>query len=166
MWSRNTVSSHIPFFCGGDPLCVFARRPENAHGELTGLLEWLAGLPLSPKLQTLYCFPIPTRKYEHASSPTYFLFMAGYRNLHTSVFVFCLVNCWSYLRTEISITLSTSNKSHSSPSSFIFLFPVKPLCWSYLATALNLLSSSTALRRQLSQYITLIAFFYHSLSKE
>ena len=26
------------------------------------------------------------QKYEPASSPTYFLFMGGYRNLHTSIF--------------------------------------------------------------------------------
>ena len=35
-----------------------------------------------------------------------------------------------------------------------FLFPLKPLCSRYLTTALNLLGSSTTLRRQLNQYIT------------
>ena len=59
-----------------------------------------------------------------------------------------------YEHTPLSVTLSTGNKLDSSPFSFIFLFPVKPLCWCYLATRLNQLSSSTALHRQLSQYIT------------
>ena len=58
------------------------------------------------------------QKYEHTSSPMYFLFMAGYQNLHTSIFFFLVI--WSYLQTEISVTLSTGNKLHSSPSSFIF----------------------------------------------
>ena len=38
---RNTVreNSHISFFCGGDLFCDVVRRPENTHGELTGLLD-------------------------------------------------------------------------------------------------------------------------------
>ena len=128
--SRNTVreSLHISFFCGGEPLCVLEQWPENTHEELTGLLEWSAGLSLclrgqrtsplrlsdywisafSPKLQTLYSLSSPNRKYEHPLCLMYFLFMAGYRNLHTSVFF--QVICWSYLQTEISDTLSIGNK--------------------------------------------------------
>ena len=47
--SRNTVreSSYISFFCGGDPFCEVVQRLENTQGELTGLLEWLAGLSTS-----------------------------------------------------------------------------------------------------------------------
>ena len=94
-------SSHISFFCGGEPFCEVVRRPENTHGG-----SWQVCLSdqrvfaFSPKLQTLYCL----------SSPTYFLFMAGYRNLLTSVF-FSII-CWSYLRTEISVILSIGNKKH------------------------------------------------------
>ena len=109
MWSRNTVRERVRTYLSSVAgiLCGDSRRTHTR--ELTGLLEWPAGISLGPRLQTLYCFSTPTRKYEHASSPTYFLFMTGYRNLYTSVFF--LVICWSYLRTEISVTLSTSNNS-------------------------------------------------------
>ena len=45
---RDTVreSSHVYFFCGGDPFCEVVRRPENTHEELTGLLECPASLSL------------------------------------------------------------------------------------------------------------------------
>ena len=122
MCSRNTIreSSHISFFCCGDPFCEEVRRLENTHRRLTGLLEWPAGFSLRlrdqrispprlsdqkisafrPKLQTLYCL----------SSPTYFLFMAGYRNVHTSLFssnLLILSAMWN------SVILSTSNKLFS-----------------------------------------------------
>ena len=120
VWSRNTFreSLHISFFCGGDPLCVLELRPENIHDMFAWvthvtlpLLEWLVDLSpslkepvFSPKLQTLYHLSSPKGKYEHPLCLMYFLFMAGYRNLHTSGFFF-LVICWSYLRTEISVTI-------------------------------------------------------------
>ena len=46
--SRNTVreSLHMSFFCSGDPFSEVVWQPENTHGELTGLLEWPAGLNL------------------------------------------------------------------------------------------------------------------------
>ena len=72
----------------------------------------------------------------------------------TYILPFFPVICWSYLQTEISATLSTDNELYSSPSSFIFIFPVKPLYWFYHATTLNLLNLSTALRSQLNMYIT------------
>ena len=113
----------------GDPFCKVVRRPENTYGGADRFawrtsgsppsFEWPANLSFSPKLQTSYCLSSPTRKYEHASSPTYFLFMAGYWNLHTSG-VFFPVICWSYLRTEISVTLSTGNKLHSRHPPFLF----------------------------------------------
>ena len=55
MCSSNTVreSSHISFFCGGDPYCEIVQRPENTHGELTGLLEWPVGLCLQSKITEL-----------------------------------------------------------------------------------------------------------------
>ena len=60
------------------------------------------------------------RKYEPASSPTNFLFMAGYRNLHT--FGFFPVICRSYLQTEISVTLSIGNKLYSRHHLLFFSF--------------------------------------------
>ena len=50
--SRNTVSesSHISFFCGGNPFCKVVWQPENTHGKLTGLLEWQSGLCLQSKI--------------------------------------------------------------------------------------------------------------------
>ena len=117
------------FFCDRDPFCEVVRRPENTHGKLTGLLEWPAGICLQSKITDLILsFPCGNMNILFAHV---FLFMAGYRNLHT----FLPVICWSYLRTEISVILFAGNKLH-------FLFPLKPLCWCYLATALNLLSSS------------------------
>ena len=128
-WSRNIgwESSHIYFFCGGDPFCEVERRLENTQGEPTGLFEWPADFPLrlsahrvslfqSKIIDFILSFQVP---YESASSPAYFLFMAGYRNLHTSVFSGI---CWFYLQTEISVTLSIGNKLYSSQSSFIFSF--------------------------------------------
>ena len=102
--SRNTIreSSHIPFFCGGEPFCEVVQRPKKIHGELTGLLEWPACLSLhlrdqqispfrlsdqrislqrlsnqrisalSPKLQTLYCLVKSHADIWISSSPTYF----------------------------------------------------------------------------------------------
>ena len=162
VWSRNTVrkSSRIYFFCGG-------RRTHT--GELTGLLEWLADAPLRlrdkwipplrlrdqgspPSVQNYrhyIDFSSPMLKYDHPLRLKHFLFMASYRNIHTSVFFFF---------GNLLILSANGNICHSinmqviifSPSSSIFLFPVKPLCSCYLASALNLLSSSTALCHQLS----------------
>ena len=147
-WER--VRTYISTVAGS--LCMFLHNCRRTYtGELTGLLEWPAGLSFSLKFQTLYCLSTPTRKYEHASSPTYFMFMAGYQNLHTSVF-------FSGNLLILSVTLFTYNKLHSSPSSFIFLFPTKLHYWCYFVTALNLLSSFTALCHQLSRYITVIYY--------
>ena len=145
--SRNTFreTSHISFFSGGDPFCEVVRRPENTHGELTGLLEWHACLCLQAKITDLIFFSSPMRIYEYPLRPRIFLFMTGYRNLH---------NSWVFSG-NLLILSANRNICHSihrqkiifSSSSFIFFFPVKPLCWCYLATALDLVSSSTALGR-------------------
>ena len=55
------------------------------------------------------------------------------------------VICWSYLWTEISVTLSINNKLYSHHHLLYFSFLWKPLCWCYIVTTLNLLSSLTAL---------------------
>ena len=77
MCSRNTVreSSHISFFCGEDPFCEVVGRPENIHGELTGLLEWPAGLCLQSKITDLILS---------------FLVPCGYRNILFAHVFFCL----------------------------------------------------------------------------
>ena len=56
--SRNTVrdSSHISFFCGGDPFCEVVRRPVNTQRELTGLFKWPAGLSLRLRDQRISPF--------------------------------------------------------------------------------------------------------------
>ena len=60
--SRNTVreSSHISFFCGGDPFCEVKRQPENTHRVLTGLLKLPAGLCIQFKITDLILsFQVP-----------------------------------------------------------------------------------------------------------
>ena len=173
MWSRNTVreSSHIYFFCGRDPFCEVVRRSDNTHEELTGLLElpgclflrlkdqltspirlsdhWISAF--CSKLRTLYCLFKSHADIWKSSSPIYFSVYGWLWELTS--FHFFPVICWFYLRTEISVTLSIGNKLYSPHHILYFSFLLKPLYWCYLATALNLLSSSTALCRLLSQYI-------------
>ena len=108
MWSRNTVreSSHISFFWCIAPFYEVVRRPEytlggaNMFAWVTSRFslrlrdhwpspldlsdEWISAF--SPKMQTLYCLSSPMRKYEYPLCLTYFWFIAGYRNLHSSVF--------------------------------------------------------------------------------
>ena len=57
----------------------------------------------------------------------------------TYILPFFPVICWSYLKTEIYVTLSMGNKLYSSPSSF----PVKTFCWCYITTTLTLQNSSS-----------------------
>ena len=147
VWSRNTIRkiSHISFFCGGDPLCVLERRPENIHDMFAwvtaGLalclkeqwvspFDWKTSRPLplferpadlslslsdqwistfSPNLQTLYCLFKSRAEVLTSFSPLAFLWVV--------IWIYILrsfpVICWSYLRTEISVTLSIGNKSYS-----------------------------------------------------
>ena len=51
----NTVreSSHISSFCGGDPYSKVVQWPEYTYEELTGLLEWSAGLCLQFQITDL-----------------------------------------------------------------------------------------------------------------
>ena len=147
MWSRNTVgeSQHISFFCNGNPFCEVVRRQNTDQGE--DMLPWVTrkSLPSVQNYRTYVVFSSPMREYETASSPTYFLFMTGYRNLHNSAFF--PGNFFILSANEISITLSIGNKLYSSHHLFIFLFPVKPLCGCYLATSLKPLSLSPVLCR-------------------
>ena len=139
VWSRNTVreSLHISFFCGRDPFWEVAWWLENTHGgadrsawvisRSLPSLEREVDLSLclgdqqisafSPKLQTLYCLSSPMNM---PLRPCIFLFMAGYQNLHTSIFF--PVICWSYLQMEISVILSTGNKLHYCHHPLFFSF--------------------------------------------
>ena len=158
MCSRNTLreSSHISFFCGGVPFCEVVQLSENIHDTFAwvtrrSLFAWENSRPLlfawatsgslpRPKLQTLYYLSSPLNT---PLRRRIFLFMAGYRNLHTSgLFSGNLL----ILSTNVNICHSIHRQQIIfSPSSFIFLFPVRQLCWCYLATALNQLSTSSPL---------------------
>ena len=142
MCSRDAIrdSSHISFFCGRDPICEVEQKPENKHEELTGLLEWPACLSLCLRDQWTSPFVWLTtgslrsvqnyRPYIVSQVPS------GKMNILLASRIFCLclvigtcilpfffpVICWSYLRTEISVTLSIGNKLYSSPSFFIIFF--------------------------------------------
>ena len=133
MCSSNTVreSSHISFFCAGDPFCEVVQGLENTHGVLTGLLERPADLTpsleppedlcLQSKITDLtLSFQVPCRSMNILFASRIFLFMAGYWNLHTSGFFPVL--CWCYLRTEISVTLSIGNKLYSLHHILYFSF--------------------------------------------
>ena len=125
----------------GDPFFKVVLRPENSHEELPGLLEWPACLslrlrdqrtsPLRFELPVNLClqskitnlilsFQVPCGSMNILFASRIFLFMAGYRNLHASGF-FPLI-CWSYLRKEISVTLSIGNKLYSRHHILYFSF--------------------------------------------
>ena len=127
--SRNTVwqSPHISFFCGGDPFYEVVQRPENTREELTGLLGWPVVLSTSLERLADLCLqykitdPILSFKsHEHACSPAYFS-VYGWLSELTCFFYFPVI-CWSYLRTEISITLSIGNKLYSRRHLIFFSF--------------------------------------------
>ena len=120
MCSRNKVreSSHISFFCGEDPFCEVMQRPQNTHGELTGGLEWPAGL--SPSLERPVDLCLLTKITDlilslksHAeiwtSSPHVFCCLWLVIGTYTLLGFFPVIH-WSYLRTEISVILSIGKK--------------------------------------------------------
>ena len=127
--------------------CEIVRRPENKYeGADRFAYVTSRSLPSVQNYRPCIVFSGSMQKYEHPLRLTYFLFIAGYRNLHTSVFSGNLLT--------LSANRNICHSNHRqwvtfSPSSFIFLFPVKPLCRCYLMTALNRLSSSPALGREL-----------------
>ena len=136
MCNRNTVrgSSHISFFCGGVPFCEVVRRPENTHEELTGLLKWPTGLSLAwdtsgplplawaisgslPSVQIYRPYIVFFKSHAEVwTSSSYFfsrIFFCFWLVFETYIIPFFPVICWSYLRREISVTLSIGNKSYS-----------------------------------------------------
>ena len=151
MCSRNTVkeSSHISFFCGGGSfLRSSATAGEHTQGSWQVCLNDQRISAFSPKLLTYSFFQVP----------------CGYMNILFAHVFFCLwlvigtyilpfffsVICWSYLRTEISVTLSYF---------FYFSFLWKPHSWCYLATALNLLSSSSPAKLVCYKRCTILTVF-------
>ena len=154
MCNRNTVreSSQISFFCGGNPLYEVVRQPENTEGELTGLLDWLVALSLrlrqvglspsfeqpidlcfqSQNFRPYIVFSSPMRKYEHPLCLTYFSIYGWLSEL--TYFPYFLVICWSYLRTEISVTICKKlySRHHLLYFSFLwnrFVDVILPLHW-------------------------------------
>ena len=102
----------------------------------------------SPKLPTLYCLFKSPAEVCTSSSPN--VFFCLWLVIGTYILPFCFVFpviCWSYMWTEISVTLSIGDELYSHHHILYFSFLWKPLCWCYLATALNLLSSSMSLCR-------------------
>ena len=79
--SRNTVreSSHISFFCGGDPFCEVVPRLENTQEGRIGLLEWPVGLCLQSKMTDfVLSFQVSCRNMNILFASCIFLFIAGY----------------------------------------------------------------------------------------
>ena len=154
-------SSRISLFSGGDPFCwsgaaagEHTRGADRSAWVTSGFLpsiERTADRSPSPyrplnlwfqsKITDLtLSFQVPCGSMYILFASRIFLFMVGYRNLHTSVFSANLL----FLSVNGNIYHSIKRqKIIFSPSYFIFLFPVKTFCWCYLATALNLLSSSS-----------------------
>ena len=101
-WSSVTAGEHTWYVCLRNRRSLLSLE---SPADLSPSLEWPAGSPFawvssrslhfawatsgspffSSKLQTLYSPSSPKGKYEHPLCLTYFLFIAGYRNLHTSV---------------------------------------------------------------------------------
>ena len=122
MWSWNKVkaSSHISFFCGGGPFCEVVWRPENTHGELTGLLEWPVNL--SPSLEWPVNLCLQSKITDLILSFKSHVFFCLWLVIGTYILRFFPVICWSYLRTQISLILSTGNKFNSRHHSLSFSF--------------------------------------------
>ena len=140
MCKRNKVweSLRIFFFCGGNPLWIWERRPDNTHDtfawvtrrslpslerpvDLSSLLE--RPVDFSPSLERpvdlclqsrftdlILSFQVPYGSVNILFVSRIFLFVDGYQNLHTSVFF--PVICGSYLRTEIYVIQSIGNNSY------------------------------------------------------
>ena len=132
MCNSNTVreSSHISFFCDGDPLlwssatagghtrhvCLSDTQVSHFIWETSGSLsfawETSGSLPSVPLYRPYIVFSNPMLKYEYPLRLTYFSVYGWLSELTYFRFFFSVI-CWSYLRTEISDTLSIGNKSYS-----------------------------------------------------
>ena len=170
VWSRNTVRecSHLSFFCGGDSFCEVVGRQQNTHdmfawvtrrslsllkrlADLSSSLERPADLCLQSKI-TEYCLSKSHAEVWTSSSPH--VFFCLWLVIGTDILSFFPVIFWSYLQMEISVTPSIGNKLYSRHHILYLNSLWKPIYWCYLETTLNKQSSSMALCRELSLYIT------------
>ena len=128
------------------------------------ILRWRRLCVIGIQSNLIFSLSSPRRKHEHPLCFTYFLFMAGYRDLHTS---------GGRGSGNLLILSASGNICHSILRQWIIffaillylLFPVNLLCWCYIATALNLLSSSTVSNSTLATlywFFTVIYFYFYS----
>ena len=132
MWSRNTVRERVRTYLSSVAGTLFGEQCDGRthNGELTCLLKWPADL--SPSLERPVDLCLQSQITDLILS---FQVLCGNMNILFASRIFCLylvigtyilpffpVICWSYLQTEISVTLSIGNKLYSSSSSFIFYF--------------------------------------------
>ena len=130
VWSRNTliVILHISFFFGEDLFCEVVRRPENTH-EVADRFAWVTSGSIPFAWATSGYLPSDQNYWP------YIVFQVQWTLLFAHVF-FCLclvigtyilpgffsVIFWSYLLTEISVTLSTGKKLESRYHTLFFSF--------------------------------------------
>ena len=140
--TRNTVieSSHISFFCGGDPfLWSSATAGEHTRGADRSTWATSGSLPslerpadLSPSFDrpldlylqskiTDLIFSLKSQTEIWTSSSPH-VFLCLWLVIRTYILPFFLLICWSYLRTEISVTLSIGNKLYSRHHILFFSF--------------------------------------------
>ena len=116
LWGSVTENTHggadrSAWVTSGSPLRLRDQQNSSFAWETSGSppFAWATSgsLPSVLNYRPYIVFSSPMQKYEHPLRFTFFLFMASYWDLHTLVFF--PVICWSYLRTEISVTLSSGN---------------------------------------------------------
>ena len=106
---RATAGEHTSHVYLSDPqVSLFAW---TTSGSLPFAWESCRSLPSVQIYRPYIVFSSPMRKHEHPLHLTYFSVYGWLSEL--IYFGFFPVICWSYLRTEISVTLSIGNNSYS-----------------------------------------------------
>ena len=120
VWSRNAVreSSYISFFRGGEPLCEFERRPENTHDGAYRFAWVTSGFLSQFKITDLI---LSFNSYAEIWTRLFAYTFSVYGWLSELTTLFIPVICWSYLWTELSVTLSTDNKLYCVVAVKLFL---------------------------------------------
>ena len=136
MCSRNTVreSSHVSFFCGGDPFCVLERRPENTHDMFSWVTSGchpslerpadispfaratIGSLPSFQNYRPYIVFSSPMRKYEYPLHLTLCMVIGTY------IFPFFVGNLLILFANGNICHSIHRKKLYSTSSSFIFPF--------------------------------------------
>ena len=127
---REREFKHIFLRWRGPFVCIRATTREHTRGSWHVCLSDQCVSASIQNYRPYIFFQLPRGNMNTTLRPHIFCFWLVNGNY---ILPFFPVICWSYLRTEISVTLSTGNKIH--PPLFFF-FPVKPLCWYYLPTPL------------------------------